>query len=342
MGFISRLTTVSHPDQHIRRRGRLLATVLLAIIVLAVLFLLVTLRNPNSLPQVAIILVCMGLYAGMLRLAHAGYVTLSGWLFCATLIGSIAATMLAGGSGTSLYYMVLAIIAAALVLPPAHIWTILAVLMAAIGAAIFGLDPALRAEAFQTHLPGATILFVGCAFMSYLGAKATERALDSADQNAQHAEAAQQKAEAQALELEQQAVALSTAEERLRNLVATLETPAVELADGILLAPLIGAVDSRRALMLTERLLATISEQRVRLLILDIAGVAMIDTAVTQTLLKITQMVRLLGCNVVLTGVSAEVAVSITSLGVNLADIETARSPQEVLATHRLIGAAPR
>ena len=41
---------------------------------------------------------------------------------------------------------------------------------------------------------------------------------------------------------------------------------------------------------------------------------------------------RLLGCKVVLTGIAPEVAITLTSLGAKLEGIETARSPQEVLA----------
>jgi rsbT co-antagonist protein RsbR len=69
----------------------------------------------------------------------------------------------------------------------------------------------------------------------------------------------------------------------------------------------------------------------VQLLILDLAGVAMVDTAVTAALLQIAQAVRLLGCKVVITGIAPAVAVSISNLGASLEGIETARSPQEVL-----------
>jgi len=43
--------------------------------------------------------------------------------------------------------------------------------------------------------------------------------------------------------------------------------------------------------------------------------------------------VRLLGCAVVLTGITASVATTLTHLGIALGDVQTLRSPQDVLMT---------
>jgi len=47
-----------------------------------------------------------------------------------------------------------------------------------------------------------------------------------------------------------------------------------------------------------------------------------------------TQAIRLLGCEVTLSGISAAVAITLIHLGVNLDGIATARSPQEALVQH--------
>jgi anti-anti-sigma regulatory factor len=44
-----------------------------------------------------------------------------------------------------------------------------------------------------------------------------------------------------------------------------------------------------------------------------------------------TQAIRLLGCDMNLTGISATVAATMTQLGINLAGATTARTPQEAL-----------
>jgi anti-anti-sigma regulatory factor len=120
-------------------------------------------------------------------------------------------------------------------------------------------------------------------------------------------------------------------QQRLLDLVLTLETPAVTVAQGVLLAPLIGHLDSRRAELVTERLLAAVRDRRIALLILDITGVTVVDTGVAAALIQMVNAVRLLGCRVTLTGISASVATSITTLGLDLKQIETARSPEEAL-----------
>jgi methyl-accepting chemotaxis protein len=118
---------------------------------------------------------------------------------------------------------------------------------------------------------------------------------------------------------------------RLLELVETLETPAISLMDGVLFAPIVGAVDSRRAQVMTGRLLHEVHERHIRQIILDISGVAMVDTQVAHELVQMVRALRLLGCNVTITGISAEVAATITQLGVSLEGVATSQSPQDVL-----------
>lgn len=116
------------------------------------------------------------------------------------------------------------------------------------------------------------------------------------------------------------------------DLVATLETPSVQIADGVLLAPVVGTLDSQRAQALMSRLLDAVYHQRTRLVILDVAGVPLVDTAVAQALTETVRAVRLLGCAVTVTGISAEIATTLIHLGVPLNELHTAASPQEALA----------
>jgi rsbT co-antagonist protein RsbR len=162
----------------------------------------------------------------------------------------------------------------------------------------------------------------------------TDTALRAAEENAQQAYEARLKSEAQAREVAQKAEELARQNDeqrRLLDLVATLETPAVAMAEGVLLAPLVGHLDSRRAQAFTSRLLRAVSDERARLVIIDIAGVPAVDTQVAHALLQATQAIRLLGCEVNLTGISATVAATMTQLGINMTGVTTARTPQEAL-----------
>jgi rsbT co-antagonist protein RsbR len=124
-------------------------------------------------------------------------------------------------------------------------------------------------------------------------------------------------------------------QEQLLALVSALEIPIVTLADGVIFAPIVGSLDSRRAKELTTRLLQATSRQRARLVIIDIAGMTIIDTMVAKSLVDASRAVRLLGCDVTITGISATVASTLIQLGVRLEGVEVARSPQEALAQYR-------
>ncbi|MCS6882265.1 MAG: STAS domain-containing protein [Oscillochloridaceae bacterium] len=160
--------------------------------------------------------------------------------------------------------------------------------------------------------------------------------------NAQHLEIARReaeseraRAEAERARAEQQAEELArrnAEQERLLELIATLETPTITLADGILLAPIVGALDSQRARQLTSRLLHETSAQRAHHVIIDIRGAVAVDTQVVEALLQTARALELLGCQVTLTGISPGVALTLTQLGMPLDTLHTQRSPQEALA----------
>lgn len=122
-----------------------------------------------------------------------------------------------------------------------------------------------------------------------------------------------------------------TRQKHLLDLVASLETPVVQIAEGTLLAPLVGALDSRRAEEIMRHLLTEVTSQRSRLVIIDIAGVNTLDSTVAEILLRLTQALRLIGCQVSISGTTAASAIALTQVGATLGDIQTFRSPQEAL-----------
>ena len=170
-----------------------------------------------------------------------------------------------------------------------------------------------------------------------LGRLITETAQRNAEDQARRADAEKERAEAQSQELAE-ANELMTQQldqqQQLLTLVTTMEAPAVTLADGVLFVPIVGHIDTRRAQELTNRLLQDVGAQRAHLVVLDISGVSMMDTSVARALMNTTQAIRLLGCEVTLSGISAAVAMTLIHLGINLDGIATARSPQEALVQH--------
>jgi rsbT co-antagonist protein RsbR len=102
-----------------------------------------------------------------------------------------------------------------------------------------------------------------------------------------------------------------------------LSTPVIRVHDRILLLPLVGAIDSVRAHQIMETVLVRVVEEKAKCIIVDIAGVPVVDTKVADNLVKTTAAVRLLGTQTILTGISAQVARTIVQLGVDISTMHT-------------------
>jgi rsbT co-antagonist protein RsbR len=105
--------------------------------------------------------------------------------------------------------------------------------------------------------------------------------------------------------------------------IRELSTPVIRVVDRLLLLPLVGSIDSDRAQQVMETLLLRVVAEKARVVILDIAGVPVVDTSVADHLLQTTAAVRLLGARTVLTGISAQVARTVVRLGVDISTMET-------------------
>ena len=105
--------------------------------------------------------------------------------------------------------------------------------------------------------------------------------------------------------------------------IRELSTPVIKVHDNILLLPLVGAIDSERAQQIMETVLLRVIAEKARAIILDIAGVPVVDTRVADHLLKTTAAVRLVGAKTILTGISAQVARTIVQLGVDISTMYT-------------------
>ncbi|WP_437874696.1 STAS domain-containing protein [Sorangium sp. So ce513] len=111
-----------------------------------------------------------------------------------------------------------------------------------------------------------------------------------------------------------------------------LSAPIVPISQGVLVLPLVGALDAARAQQVMENLLGKVVERQARVAIIDVTGVPHIDTSSASALLQVAQAVRLLGAQVVLTGIRPEVAQAIVGLGIDLTGIVTRRDLQSGIA----------
>jgi rsbT co-antagonist protein RsbR len=112
-------------------------------------------------------------------------------------------------------------------------------------------------------------------------------------------------------------------QQQLLDVIREISTPVMPVHDEVLVLPLVGTIDSARSARIMETLLTGIQENSAEVVIIDITGVPIVDTAVANHLIQATRAATLLGAHCVLVGVSAEVAQTLVQLGVNLSTLVT-------------------
>jgi anti-anti-sigma factor len=120
--------------------------------------------------------------------------------------------------------------------------------------------------------------------------------------------------------------------EAQRETLRELSTPLIPISERVVIMPLIGTIDSQRAQIVMETLLQGVAQHQAALVILDITGVQVVDTQVAQTFIQAAQAVRLLGAQVMLTGIQPQIAQTLVQLGVDLSGIITRGSLQAGIA----------
>lgn len=120
--------------------------------------------------------------------------------------------------------------------------------------------------------------------------------------------------------------------ERLREVVAQLSTPVLQVGPDVLALPIIGSIDEHRAVALTSRTLEQIEARRARHIVLDLTGVESVDTGTVGHLLRLLRAAALLGASCVVCGVQPAVVRTIVALGVELHGFAIVGNLHEALA----------
>jgi PAS domain S-box-containing protein len=110
-----------------------------------------------------------------------------------------------------------------------------------------------------------------------------------------------------------------------------MSTPVTKIWDGVLFAPIVGIVDSKRSIDIMDRALSSIADTHANTLLLDIGGVAVVDTAVANHLIKIAKAAVLMGCKTIISGISPAIAQTIAELGIDLGSIQTTSTIESAL-----------
>jgi rsbT co-antagonist protein RsbR len=285
-------------------------------------------------------------------LAHLKYVEPGVHIFFATLIIATFLSSLSNGvQNPALPTLFLPIVGATLLLRPR--WSFIYAGFALLTVILIMLFVPTATSATSSRLSQFILVAVlYCAFfmitalLSYLAARGLEDSLAESERRGMALERAnrdqERRIDLRTSDLQQALATISEREQALQQTIAQLEdsnstiremsVPVIPLARGVIVMPLIGAIDSARADLFLGQLLKSVEQERARTVMIDITGVPIIDTQVAGILIKAAQAVRLLGATVCLVGVRPEVAQAIIGLGIDLSMIRTQRDLQSGLA----------
>jgi rsbT co-antagonist protein RsbR len=95
----------------------------------------------------------------------------------------------------------------------------------------------------------------------------------------------------------------------------------LQVRERLLILPIIGVLDSQRAKQVTEQLLRGIRNNRAKVVVVDITGVPTIDSTVANHVVQTVEASRLMGADVIITGLSSEIAQILVTIGVDLSKL---------------------
>jgi len=121
--------------------------------------------------------------------------------------------------------------------------------------------------------------------------------------------------------------------------IRELSTPVLQVRERLLILPIIGAIDPNRARQLTEQLLHGIRATRGKVVVIDLTGVAAVDSSIANHLVQTVEASRLLGATVIVTGLSPSIAQTLVNIGVDLGKMNTVGDLQGgIEQAERLLG----
>lgn len=114
-------------------------------------------------------------------------------------------------------------------------------------------------------------------------------------------------------------------------IASKFDLPLLKIAENALMVPLVGAIDSVKSQKIMEDILNNIKNHGTWVVVLDVAGIKIVDSSVAAHLIKIAKAARLMGCRTIVSGFSPQMAQNIVNLGVSTDDIEASATLKDAL-----------
>jgi anti-anti-sigma regulatory factor len=319
----------------------LMGPALVAVVIRALL-------NPAGIPPAIVMGISYALVFLLYGLSRAGRWQFACQLIVLLLVGAGVYTLVIAGIGGSggLYLLLAATVVSVL------IDGTLGLVVVAVGIAVYFLLGLAVEQGFivpslepSVAVDGAIFAAIGLVMMVILWASNRElsRSLARARQQADDLRKA---AEDERMMLSE-VMTMTQEQSQLLGLVEELTLPVVRLYHGVLLLPVVGALDTHRAARLTQELLQAVADQRAEVAIIDITGVPHLEAPVAEQLVQMAEAVGYMGCQLVLVGIRPRLARVLAKLRLAEAGVVTFANLQNGLehalgaVQHRIVEVVP-
>ncbi|PLR83467.1 anti-anti-sigma factor [Bacillus canaveralius] len=115
-------------------------------------------------------------------------------------------------------------------------------------------------------------------------------------------------------------------------MVEDLSVPIIPISPKVCVLPLIGKIDLFRSNTIEEKALMEIARLRIQTLVMDLSGIAQMETEVIHHMMRTIDGANMMGCECVITGLRPEIVRTITKLGLTFENkAETKATLQQAL-----------
>jgi anti-anti-sigma regulatory factor len=113
------------------------------------------------------------------------------------------------------------------------------------------------------------------------------------------------------------------------------EAPLSEIWDGILMVSIVGSLDSNRILKIIDKILDRLEQGDISHVVIDISAIFDMNSEVANQIMKLNHAITFMGVTSYLTGITKNIAKSLTHLDISLGDIKTYNKTKD--AVHSII-----
>jgi anti-anti-sigma regulatory factor len=110
---------------------------------------------------------------------------------------------------------------------------------------------------------------------------------------------------------------------RQQEAIRELSTPVLQVRPQLLIVPVVGVLDAVRLTQMETEVLAAVRGRRARVVVLDVTGVPSLEPQMAERLVRTVVGVRLMGAEVIVSGLSAALAQALVSEGAELAALRS-------------------